>query len=54
MQLIYNWIGRLMFPRRQVWEQRQSAKTLMLTVAFALTLGLVLATVIRMMYNHRN
>lgn len=53
MQMIYNLLGRLLFPRRQDWDQRKSAKILVLTVAFALTLGLVLAAVIRMMYYHR-
>ncbi len=43
MELLYNLLGRLLFPRRQNWEQRKSAKILVLTVAFSLALGLVLA-----------
>ena len=53
MQLIYNLVGRLMFGRQQPWAQRKNAKTLLLTVAFPLALGLGLAEVLRMMYHHR-
>jgi len=53
MELIYNLLGRLLFPRRQEWHQRRSAKTFVLTVAFSMTLGLVLAEVMRMIYFHR-
>ncbi len=53
MQLIYNLVGRLMFGRQQVWERRKNGKILVLTVAFSLALGLVLAEVLRLMYHHR-
>jgi hypothetical protein len=53
MQLIYNLVGWLLFRRQQVWEQRKNGKILVLTVAFALALGLVLAEGLRMMYHHR-
>jgi hypothetical protein len=53
MQMIYNLLGRLCFSRQQDWEQRRSAKTLVLTVAFALALGFAVAEVIRIMYYHK-
>ncbi len=53
MELIYNLLGRMLFPRRQNWSQRRSAKIFVLTIAFSVTLGLVLAEVIRMIYVHR-
>jgi hypothetical protein len=52
-QLIYNLVGRLGFARQPDWEQRRSAKTLVLTVAFSLALGLVLAEGLRLLYQHR-
>ena len=52
MQKLYDVLGRLLFPRRQIWDQRKSAKTLVLTVAFSLAMGLILAVVVRMMYYH--
>jgi hypothetical protein len=52
MQMLYDLLGRLLFPRRQRWEQRKSAKAMMFTLAFSLTLGLVMAAVMRLMYNH--
>jgi len=51
--MIYNLVGRLLFPRRQEWAQRKSAKTLVFTAAFSLALGVFLAEVIRMIYNHQ-
>jgi hypothetical protein len=53
MQAIYNLLGRLCFPRRQNWEQQRSAKIMLLTVAFALALGVTVAAVIRTMYYHK-
>jgi hypothetical protein len=53
MQLLYDLLGRVLFPRQQAWAQRRHAKTLVLTVAFTLGLGLILAKVLRMMYNHQ-
>ena len=53
MQQIYNLVGWLVFGRQQVWEQRKNGKILVLTVAFSLALGLVLAEALRMMSHHR-
>ena len=53
MEKLFNLIGRWIFPHQQEWEQRRSARTLMLTLTFALTLGLVLAEMIRLMYDHK-
>jgi hypothetical protein len=50
MQRIFAILGRLLFPRCQDWAQRRHAKTVVLTVVFALALGLAVAVVIRMMY----
>ena len=51
--MFYDLIGRLLFPRSQDWEQRKNAKILVLTVAFTLALGVVVAKVIRIAYNHQ-
>ena len=52
MQMLYNLLGRWLFPRQQSWAQRKNAKTLLWVVVFALVLGLAMAAVIRLMYNH--
>ena len=52
MRYFYELLGRWLFPRRQIWDQRKSAKTLVLTVVFAMAMGLVLAFVVRLMYYH--
>jgi len=51
--MIYGWLGRRLFPRRQEWQQRQDAQILLHTVAFSLALGLVMAELIRFAYDHR-
>ena len=53
MQNLYDFVGRWLFSRQQDWEQRKSAKTLVLTVAFTLVFGAFMAEAIRMMYNHQ-
>ena len=53
MQLIYDQLGRLLFRRRQKWQQRLNAKILVHTVVYSLVLGLAMAAVIYLMYNHR-
>jgi hypothetical protein len=53
MQSIYNLLGRLCFPRQQGWLQQRNAKIMVLTVGFALALGVTVAAVIRMMYYHK-
>lgn len=53
MQMIYNFVGWLLFRRQQAWEQRKNGKLLVLVAAFSLTMGLILAEALRMLYNHR-
>ena len=53
MQTIYILVGRLCFPREPAWAQQRNAKTLVLTVAFAVALGLAMAEVLRLMYYHK-
>jgi hypothetical protein len=43
-------LGRILFPRRQEWEQRRNAKILSGVLAFSLVLGLVVAKLIKMIY----
>ena len=52
MERFYGLLGRWLFPRRQVWNQRKSAKTLALSVAFVLAVGLALAFAVRLIYDH--
>jgi hypothetical protein len=52
MAPIFEIIGRRLFPRRQNWEQQRLAKTLVGTLAFTLALGLGMAKVMEMIYNH--
>lgn len=51
--MLYHWIGRLCYPRQQDWAQRKNAKILVFTVATTLTLGLVMAKIFQMIYNHQ-
>ena len=53
MQLLYDWLGQLLFRNRQKWQQRQNAKILVYTVSFSLIFGLAMAAVIFMIYYHR-
>ena len=53
MQSWFYLLGRWLFPRQQEWEQRKSAKTLVLTLGFALTLGIIVAETLRLMYDHK-
>ena len=53
MQLFYDLPGRLLFPRRQSWEQRKHAKAMVFTIAFSPAFGLVVAEVIRLAYDHK-
>lgn len=53
MQMFYHLLGRLLFPRRQNWEQRKNARDMVFTVAFSLAFGLVMAVVIRTAYHGR-
>lgn len=51
-QTIYRLLGRLLFSRQQPWEQERSVKTMLVTIGFALLLGLVIAKGIHLLYNH--
>jgi hypothetical protein len=53
MQRLFDLIGQWLFPRQQGWEQRKQLQIWVLTLAFALTLGLILIEVICLMYQHR-
>lgn len=44
-------LGRVIFPRRQEWEQRRNAKLLFGVLAFSILLGLVVMVLIKMIYN---
>ncbi len=46
----FAWVGRVIFPRRQAWEQRRNAKIMFGVVSFGLLLGLVVATLIKIIY----
>ncbi len=52
MQLIYRIMGRVFFSRQQPWEQERNVKTMLITVGFALALGLIITKGIHMLYNH--
>ena len=53
LERIYQWLGRRCFPGQQDWEQRRNVKIMLLTVGFALVLGLIIAKAIRLIYNHQ-
>ena len=53
MQMFYDFIGRLLFPRQQDWAQRKNAKTLVFTIGFTLLLGVIMAKIFRILYNHQ-
>ena len=44
-------MGRILFPRRQAWEQRRNAKLFFGVVAFSAMLGMVVYLLIKMIYN---
>jgi hypothetical protein len=52
MRRFYDFLGRLLFPRRQDWEQRRHARTFVFTVAFTLVFSLVMVEFIHLIYNH--
>lgn len=53
MERFFFFLGRMLFPRQQDWQQTRSAKTLVFVVAFSLILALAIAKVIRLYYNHQ-
>ena len=44
-------LGRIIFPRRQPWEQRRGAKIMSGVIAFAFVLGTVVMVLIKLIYN---
>jgi len=53
IEMLYELLGRWLFPRQPVWERRKNAKTTVFTLGFTLTVGYILAEVIRLMYYHQ-
>jgi hypothetical protein len=51
--MLYRLIGQLFFARQQSWEQRKNGKILFYTLAFTLTLGMVMTKIIHLIYNHQ-
>jgi|APCry1669193181_1035450.scaffolds.fasta_scaffold395791_2 cell division protein FtsX len=48
----YALIGKIFFSRQQDWKQQKSAKTMTWVVVFSVVLALVLAKVMKLLYNH--
>ena len=53
MERFFFFLGRMLFPRQQDWQQTRSAKTLVFVIGFSLILALAVAKVIRLYYNHQ-
>jgi hypothetical protein len=52
MERFFYFLGRILFPRQQDWQQTRSAKTFVFVVGFSLVLAFIIVKVIKMMYNH--
>ena len=48
---LFSLLGRIIFPRREPWQQRRGAKIMFGVIAFALLLSGVVLTLIYMIYN---
>ena len=48
---LFSLLGRIIFPRRQPWEQRRNAKIMSGVIAFAFVLGTVVMVLIKLIYN---
>lgn len=53
MERFFFFLGRMLFPRQQDWQQTRSAKTLVFVVGFSLVLAYIVAKLIRVYYNHQ-
>jgi hypothetical protein len=53
MQRLFDVIGQWLFPRQQGWEQRKKLQIWVITLVFALALGLILIELICLIYQHR-
>jgi hypothetical protein len=49
MLKFYRFIGRMLSPRAQTWEQVRNAKTMTFVVLFSIVLALLLALAIKLM-----
>ena len=52
MERFFYFLGRVLFPRQQDWQQTRSAKIFVSVVGFSLVLALIIAKIIKMMYYH--
>jgi len=53
LERFFFFIGRMLFPRQQDWQQTRSAKTLVVVVLFSVALAFTVAKIIRIVYNHK-
>jgi hypothetical protein len=54
IEKLFDWIGKIVFPRQQEWERRRNAKIMTAAVTLGLALGWAVAAVIRHLYGvHR-
>jgi surface polysaccharide O-acyltransferase-like enzyme len=52
LERFYFFLGRILFPRQQDWQQARSAKTLLFVIGFSIVLALVVVKFIKILYNH--
>ncbi|MBW8865485.1 MAG: hypothetical protein JF609_11315 [Verrucomicrobia bacterium] len=52
MERFFYFLGRVLFPRQQDWQQTRNAKIFVSVVGFSLVLALITAKIIKMMYYH--
>ena len=53
LDLLFDLIGKLCFPRQQAWQQRRSAKIMFGTVAVGILLGIAVVWLIKHMNSVR-
>jgi hypothetical protein len=53
MEMLFDLIGKLFFPRQQDWERRRNAKIMTAAVAVGTLLGMILVWVIKHMNGKR-
>ncbi len=49
IEMLFDLIGRIFFPRQQDWERRRNAKIMTATIAFAIGLSYIVVWVIKHM-----
>ena len=47
IEKVFDWIGKIAFPRQQDWERRRNAKIMTAAVVLGLGLGFVVVKLIR-------